>query len=210
MQRDGHPVPLTARQNEVLTYILTYRERTGVSPTLREIAEHFRFASPAGAQKHVLALQHKGYLTRRKGRHRGLLPVSFRAEDQPGTSVVPLLGLVAAGQPIESVPDSTPIRVPTDMLGPGPHYALKVRGDSMIDDGILDGDVVVVESRPQPREGEVVVALIDGEVTLKRFYRASHGRVRLQPANASMAPLVVPSSRVVVQGVVVGLLRRYA
>ncbi len=209
MHDDGPMVPLTVRQREVLSFILTYRSDRGVSPTLREIAEHFGFASPAGAQKHVVALEEKGYLIRPKGRHRGLFPAQNLTGRRKREAAVPLLGLVAAGQPIESLPDATPIQVPTDLAGQGEHFALKVRGDSMIDDGILDGDVVVVRASSGAREGEVVVALIDGEVTLKRFYRGPGDSIRLQPANAAMAPLIVPASHVVIQGVVVGLLRRY-
>ncbi|NOZ79023.1 MAG: transcriptional repressor LexA [Acidobacteria bacterium] len=209
MRGGNRSVPLTNRQRDVLTFICGYRESHGVSPTLKEISAHFGFASPAGAQKHVLALEEKGVLTRNKGRHRGLIPRPRAVHDPSRSSTVPLLGLVAAGQPIESLPDVVEIPIPEDMTGPGEHFALRVRGDSMIDDGILDGDIVVVQARPEAHEGEVVVALIDGEVTLKRFYRASGDLVRLQPANAAMQPLMVPSSDVAIQGVVVGLLRRY-
>ena len=209
MQIGGARAPLTARQRDVLAFIVQHRERYGVSPTLKEIAAHFGFASPAGAQKHVLALEEKGALTRHKGRHRGLIPRSRTTQERSPTATVPLLGLVAAGQPIESLPDVVEIPIPEDMVGAGRHFALRVRGDSMIDDGILDGDIVVVKALPEAHEGEVVVALIDGEVTLKRFYRVSAGLVRLQPANAAMQPLIIPSSHVAIQGVVVGLLRRY-
>lgn len=200
--------PLTERQRQVLEYVRRRIEDRGVAPTLREIAEHFRFASTASAQKHVNELQKKGWLKRKKHQRRGLVPV----EDLPpqGTSVeLPLLGLVAAGQPIESLDVPATVSVPKTLVQAGEHYVLQVRGDSMTGDGILDGDLVVVQARNEARPGEMVVALVDGEVTLKRFYFEDGGMVRLQPANASMAPLRLAADRVAVQGIVVGLMRRY-
>lgn len=204
------PLPLTRRQREVLDFIVGYLRLRRIAPTLQEIADHFGFSSTASAQKHVLALQAKGHLQREKHRRRGLVPTGNEGGLSPLGHTVPLLGVVAAGQPIESLADREEITVPNELLGPGEHFVLRVRGDSMIDEGILDGDLVLVRARAEAAEGEVVVALIDGEVTLKRFFRDSERVVRLQPANAAMAPLRFPAERVAIQGIVTGLLRRYA
>lgn len=204
-----HGVPLTERQRQVLDFILRSLGERGVAPTLREIADHFGFASTATAQKHVDHLQKKGWLVRQRYSHRGLVPVDELPAGRD-LAEVPLLGIVAAGQPIESVDLPTRVTVPRDLLHAGEHYVLRVRGDSMVEDGILDGDLVVVQARTRARPGEMVIALVDGEVTLKRFFPEEGGGVRLQPANAAMEPIRVPAHRVAVQGIVVGLMRRYA
>ena len=123
---------------------------------------------------------------------------------------LPLLGRVAAGSPIEAITSTETIFVPEDMVGRRETYVLQVKGDSMIDEQIRDGDYVIVENRRPTRDGEMVIALLDGEnVTLKKLYREGNGRVRLQPANAALKPLFVDQDRVTVQGVVIGVLRRY-
>jgi repressor LexA len=199
---------LTVKQRDVLDFIRRRIADQGVAPTLQEIADAFGFSSTASAQKHVGLLERKGFLRREKHQKRGL--VLADGEPVPSTgSVLPLLGVVAAGSPIESIPDDERITVPPDMAGPGASYALRVRGDSMVDEGIHDGDIVIVRSTDSAAEADMVVALVGGEVTLKRLYRERAGRVRLQPSNAALAPLVVPADQVRVQGVVVGLLRRY-
>jgi repressor LexA len=197
---------LTQRQRDVLGYIRQTVSQRGVAPTLREISETFGFSSTASAQKHVALLEKKGYLRREKHQKRGLV---LAAEDDQAGSVLPLLGVVAAGSPIESIADPESIHVPPDMVGSGDHFVLKVRGDSMIEDGIHDGDMVVVDRRHQAAEGAMVVALVAGEVTLKRLFRHGADRLRLQPANAALKPILVAADEVQVQGVVVGLLRRY-
>ncbi len=200
--------PLTPRQREVLDFIQRHLAEHGVAPTLREIAEAFGFASTASAQKHVLELERKGWLLRHRHRTRGLVPVETPARG--GAAVeLPLLGLVAAGEPIESLDSPHRVTVPRELVGPGSHYVLRVRGDSMVEDGVFDGDLVVVQARREAATGEMVVALVDGEVTLKRFHPEGDGTVRLQPANPAMAPLRYPAARVEVQGIVVGLMRRY-
>jgi len=204
-----HALPLTERQRQVLDFIRWSLKERGVAPTLREIAEHFGFSSTASAQKHVNELQKKGWLFRSKHRRRGLVPL----ESDPGggeMAELPLLGFVAAGQPIESLDVPARVAVPRTLLHGGEHYVLRVRGDSMVEDGILDGDLVVVQARQEARPGEMVIALVDGEVTLKRFFLEDRRTVRLQPANAAMAPIRFPAQRVQVQGIVVGLMRRYA
>ena len=201
---------LTERQLEILRLVERTLADRGVAPTLREIAKAFSFASTASAQKHVRALERKGFLRREKHQKRGL---SLGGEAAPVTGspsvVVPLLGVVAAGSPIEAISDPESFAVPPSFLRGGEHFALRVRGDSMIEDGIHDGDVVLVQRRGAARDGEMVVALVAGEVTLKRLFRHGPGAVRLQPANAGLRPLILPEGEVRVQGIVVGLHRRY-
>jgi repressor LexA len=201
---------LTERQLEILRFVERTIDERGVAPTLREIALAFGFSSTASAQKHVNGLERKGYLRRSKHQKRGL---TLTEEGRPRTTEpvtsVPLLGVVAAGSPIEAVADREAVALPAALTGDGEHYALRVRGDSMVGDGIHDGDLVVVRRRTLARNGEMVIALVGGEVTLKRLYREGHGRIRLQPASAELRPLVVAGEDVQVQGVVVALLRRY-
>jgi repressor LexA len=199
---------LTEKQRDVLHFIRHRIASSGVAPTLQEIADAFGFSSTASAQKHVGLLERKGYLRREKHQKRGLV---LPAVGRPGVAAgsLPLLGVVAAGSPIESIPDEGSIAVPADMLGEDPGYALRVRGDSMVEEGIQDGDIVIVRRAGTAADADMVVALVGGEVTLKRVYREGGGRLRLQPSNALLPPLVVPADEVQVQGVVVGLLRRY-
>jgi len=200
---------LTERQRDVLEFIEKKLESSGVAPTLREISEAFGFASTASAQKHIALLEHKGFLRREKHQKRGLVLAHRSAADTVPQIELPLLGLVAAGEPIESIPDPEPVSVPPDFMRKGDHYVLKVRGDSMIEDGIHDGDLVVVQRTEIAADGDVVVAMVDGEVTLKRLFRQAPEHIRLQPANSAMAPIVVAAEAVTIQGIVVGLLRRY-
>jgi repressor LexA len=200
---------LTERQRDVLDFIEKRLESSGVAPTLREISEAFGFASTASAQKHIALLERKGFLRREKHQKRGLVLVHQPANDERGGIELPLLGLVAAGSPIESIPDPEPVSVPQDFVGSGSNFVLKVRGESMIDDGIHDGDLVIVQSTAKAVDGDMVVAMVDGEVTLKRLYRQAPGTIRLQPANSEMEPLFVAAADLTVQGIVVGLLRRY-
>lgn len=200
---------LTERQRDVLGFIERELERNGVAPTLREISEKFGFASTASAQKHIALLERKGFLRREKHQKRGLVLARRPTTDALAEVELPLLGLVAAGSPIESIPDPEPVSVPPDFVGTGDHFVLKVRGESMIDDGIHDGDLVVVQRTTEAKDGEMVVALVDGEVTLKKLYRQAPNTVRLQPANVDMKPIFVPAETVTIQGIVVGLLRRY-
>jgi repressor LexA len=200
---------LTERQREVLDFIRRHIERRGVAPTLQEIADDFDFASTAGAQKHVQLLEAKGYLRRVKHQKRGLLLTEDDAPEDDSAAQLPLLGVVAAGSPIDAIPGDERISFPPDLLGGGDHFALRVRGDSMVDDGIHDGDVVVVRAAESAADGETVVALVEGEVTLKRFFRAGPEQIRLQPSNQHMDPLLVDAAKVRLQGVVVALLRQY-
>ena len=180
----------------------------GYSPSLEEIGEHFGLSSVATVHKHVQHLVEKGHLRKAWNRSRSIEPVD---EDARGTVNVPLLGLVAAGAPIEAIEVSERIALPADMVRRrSDTFVLRVRGDSMIDEQIRDGDYVVVERRTEARNGETVVALVGGsDATLKRFFRRG-AKVVLEPANQALRPLEVPASQVEIQGVVRGLLRRYA
>jgi repressor LexA len=197
---------LTRRQAEILAFITEYTRTHGYAPTLQEIGHRFRLSSVATVHKHVSHLVEKGYLRRGRNRRRDLEVVD---QTPPGICSIPLLGRVAAGRPIESFTDREEIALPEEWLGRGETFALRVRGDSMIDEQIRDGDVVVVEQRETAENGETVIALVDGEnVTVKRFLREGD-RVRLEPANPAVEPLVLPVDRVRVQGVVIGVLRRF-
>jgi len=195
---------LTKRQKEILDFIRTYRTDHGISPTQREIRERFELSSFGTVQKHLKRLEEKGALSRDWNRSRGISP----REEPPASRGIPLLGLVAAGRPIEPFPQEESIEVPATLLGKGDHFVLRVRGESMVDDGILDGDYVVVARRDRAETGQTVVALVRGEATLKRYYPEG-SRVRLQPANATMKPLLVEGRDLTIQGVVTGLIRDY-
>ncbi len=196
---------LTRRQAEILAFIEEYTRAHGYAPTLHEIAGHFSLSSVATVHKHVSYLVAQGRLRRGKNARRGI-----ELTPRPGQAprAVPLLGAVAAGRPIEPLTAAEELVLPETWLGKGRTYALRVRGDSMIEEQIRDGDLVVVEEREEARAGETVIALIDGEaVTVKRFKRDG-ARVVLEPANRALSPLVLPEERVRIQGVVIGVLRR--
>ena len=196
---------LTKRQKEILDFIRSYRAEHGISPTQREIRENFQLSSFGTVQKHLKRLEEKGALARQWNRSRGIAP----KDEAPVGRGVPLLGQVAAGRPIEPFPQEESIEVPASLLGKGEHFVLRVRGESMVDDGILDGDFVVVARREKAESGQTVIALVRGETTLKRYYNEGH-RIRLQPANAAMKPLTFDARDVTIQGVVTGLIRDYA
>lgn len=210
---DTHPrgTYLTERQKTILEFIAGYQQRHGISPTHREIRDEFGYSSFGTVYKHLKLLQQKGYLHRDWNQKRGLellraVPGVARAEAE-----VPFLGEIAAGQPIEALPGPEEMAVPGHLFGGDAidHYVLRVSGESMIEEGIHDGDLVVVLRREEAVAGEMVVALIDGDAaTLKRFYPEGD-QVRLQPANPNMRAIVVPASAVKVQGVVVGLMRKF-
>ncbi len=201
---------LTERQKAILDFILEFRSRNGIAPTHREICEHFGFSSYGTAYKHLKLLAEKGYLRRDRHQRRGLELLPSAGVDEGRTADLPFLGRIAAGRPIEAVSGRESIGVPRLLFGDRvqDHYVLRVAGDSMIDEGIHDGDWVVVERRDRARAGEMVVALLGDEVTLKRFYPEGD-EVRLQPSNPAMSPLRVAATDVRVQGIVVGLMRRY-
>jgi repressor LexA len=205
---------LTQRQRQVLEYVGEYQRQRGFPPAVRDIARHFHLVSAAGVHKHIKALVRKGFLAKEDyisrslrvigGEPRNTRPMAPFAE-------LPLLGYVAAGQPIEALQqEHETVTVPAELLTvPRGNYVLRVKGNSMIDDCICDGDYVVMEPRETARDGEMVVALVNGqEATLKRFYREGD-YIRLQPANPSMQPILIRNPELRVQGVVVGIWRHY-
>lgn len=197
---------LTRRQREILDYVRQFIRENGYSPSLEEIGRHFGLSSVATVHKHVQHLVQKGHLRKAWNRSRSVEPV----EEEPSGAEIPLLGTVAAGDPIAAIEVPETIAVPDGLARRGrPLFALRVKGNSMIDEQIRDGDTVIVESRQEARDGETVVALLRGEeATLKKLYR--DGRtVRLEPANPELAPIVVPAEEVEVRGVVTGLVRAY-
>ena len=198
--------PLTKRQREIFDYLTDFIQQHGYTPSLEEIGKRFGLSSLATVHKHLTNLQEKGFIRRAWNRSRSVEVVPAKT----GRAIeLPLLGFVAAGQPIEAVVGSESIAVPEDLVGKRETYVLRVRGDSMIDEQIRDGDFVIVEDRKTAENGEMVIALLEGsDVTLKKFYR-ENGHVRLQPANPTMAPIVVSADRVQVRGVVVGVMRKY-
>ena len=198
---------LTKKQKMILDYITRFLDEKGYSPSLMEIGQHFGLRSVATVHKHVDNLRKKGLVRKTWNANRSLelTPAAIGSR----IARMPLAGRVAAGRPIEAVEQREVIAVPEDMVGRGESFVLQVSGDSMIDEHIRDGDYVVVEKRSRVRDGEVVVALLEGsDATLKIFHREGD-TVRLQPANVDVAPIVVPAEKVRIQGVVVGLLRRY-
>jgi len=199
---------LTRRQKEILDFLNGFIEAKGYAPTIEEIAEHFSLRSLATVHKHLTNLQEKGLIRRAWNRSRALELVPSEIKVQ--AVELPLLGRVAAGTPIEAIESSETIFVPEDMIGRGETYVLQVKGDSMIDEQIRDGDFVIVENRRTAKDGEMVIALLDGDsTTLKKMYREGGGKVRLQPANARLKPLFVDQDRLRIQGVVIGVLRKY-
>jgi repressor LexA len=199
---------LTRRQKEILDFVGRHLEKRGYAPTIEEIGEHFGLSSLATVHKHLTNLQDKGFIKRAANRSRALELVpsgmAVRAIE------LPLLGRVAAGSPIEAITGTETVFVPEDMIGRHDTYVLQVKGDSMIDEQIRDGDYVIVEDRTNVRDGEMVIALVGGDsATLKKIYREGAGRVRLQPANRRMKPIYVDQDDLRVQGVVIGVLRKY-
>lgn len=198
---------LTRRQREIYDFISDFVAENGYSPSLEEIGEAFGLSSVATVHKHVHHLVEKGFLKKAWNRSRSVEPVEGAGT---GLSLLPLVGVVAAGAPIEAIEDHETLEVPRTMVPRrGKSFVLRVRGESMIDEQIRDGDYVVVESRSEARNGETVVALIGGQdATLKKFYRKG-SRVRLEPANARMKPIEVSAREVEIRGVVRALLRHY-
>lgn len=200
---------LTKRQKEILDFLRDFLNERGYSPSFEEIADRFGYSSLATVHEHLENLRQKGYI--RKGYNESR-SVELVPEERDDLAVsLPLLGKVAAGAPIEAVRNEEPVDVPASMLRRGgENYVLRVEGDSMIDEHIREGDLIVVNSRRTANNGEMVVALVDGEsATVKKYYREPAGTIRLQPANAAMSPMYYPEQSVRVQGIVVGLIRSY-
>jgi repressor LexA len=198
---------LTKRQKQIIDYVNGYIGEQGYAPTLQEIGDFFGLSSLATVHKHLKNLERKGYIRRQWNHSRALEVITGGGAASAHT--LSLLGTVAAGVPIEAVENPETIAVPEEFIRRQPTFCLRVRGDSMVDEGIRDGDYIIVEGRETANEGETVVALIDGQATVKKFFRAGDGRIRLEPANATMGPIFVPQEDLTVRGVVVGLMRRY-
>ncbi len=202
-------MPLTRRQREILDYLTRHIDEHGYAPSFEEIAEAMGFGSLATVHEHLSNLERKGVIRRSFNEARAIEVLS--RERPAGVAALPLLGTVAAGEPIEAIAVHETLALPEDMLpAAGQSFALRVRGDSMIDEQIRDGDLIVVHGRQSARNGETVVALVGGtHATVKKFYREKDGRVRLQPANPALEPIYVPAADVTIQGVVVGVIRKY-
>jgi repressor LexA len=199
---------VTRRQRQILDFITSFRAANGYAPSLEEIGRAFGLSSPATVHKHLTNLEAKGLVRRDAHRSRAL---EVLEEGTPGLGAVelPLAGLIAAGEPLQAVEVPETIAVPPELVGRGRTFVLRVRGESMVEEHILDGDYIIVEERSEARDGEVVVALVDGEeATLKKlFHEIDH--IRLQPANPAVAPIRVQAEDLRIQGVVIGVLRKY-
>ncbi len=202
-------MPLTKRQKEILDHLDAFIEEHGYAPSFEEIAEAFGYTSLATVHEHLSNLERKGYIRKSYNESRSIEVV--KEESGVQAFELPLLGAVAAGLPIEAVEDTETLAVPPDMVRSGRRsYVLRVEGNSMIDEQIRDGDFIVVSSQPTALDGEMVVALVGGDsATVKKLYREPGNRIRLQPANEAMEPMVVNADDVVVQGVGVGVIRKY-
>lgn len=197
-------LPLTKRQTEILAFIRGFIGENDYAPSYREIAKSLSLSSVATVAEYICVLTQKGYLTKDSSCARSLQLTPCWDER---VFEVPLMGTIAAGRPIEAIRTNETIEIPRDMMGPNV-FALKVSGDSMIDDGIMDGDFVIIEKTNNPRNGDIVVALIENDnVTLKRFFREKT-RIRLQPANRNYKPIY--SKKALVQGRLRGVIRKYA
>src|SRR5215207_8972957 len=200
---------LTRKQKQMWDYLQEYIMANGYAPTLEEIGAHFGLSSLATVHKHLTNLEHKGVIARKWNLSRAI----ELTPPQPVSQAIalPLLGRVAAGVPIEAIEVAKEaLSVPAEFVRrPHQTFALQVKGRSMIDEGILDGDFIVVEQQPTAESGETVVAVVNGEATVKKFHRERGGRIRLQPANSEMKPLYVREKDLEVRGVVVAVLRKY-
>ena len=201
-------MPITARQKRVLDYIRHYFDVHREAPTIAEIGKEFGLSSSASAHHVVSTLEREGLIRRIPNVSRGIELVESGAGEQ--NYEIPLLGVVAAGAPIEAVLNYETVCIPRDMLRQGRMFALRVRGDSMIDEQIRENDLLILHSQQTAENGQTVVALVDGsDATVKRFYGGRH-QVRLEPANPHYKPIVIrPPERVQIQGVVVGVIRKY-
>jgi repressor LexA len=205
---------LTKRQKEVLDLLVNFLNRHGYSPSFEEIAKSLKLHSLATVHKHITTLEKKGYIRRGYNQSRSIevqqLPKQVKEQVADRQTIeLPMMGRIAAGRPLEAVEDLETFSLGEFARG-GNSFVLQVKGSSMKEDHILDGDFVVVEQTQVANPGEIVVALIGGtDATLKRFYREPGGKIRLQPANSEMQPIVVPASDVKIQGRVIGILRKY-
>lgn len=199
---------LTKRQRQILDFITDFTGANGYAPSFREIGEHFNLSSPATIHAHIQSLKQKGMLKTSFNQARSIEIIPAMV-NWTASLELPLVGLITAGEPIEAIEEKEVIAVPSDFVTDSANsYVLRVKGESMIDDGILDGDYVIIERNPSPRDGDIVVALLNNAyATLKKFYREQK-RIRLQPANSAMKPIYAADP--LIQGVVKGVIRKFA
>jgi repressor LexA len=202
-------MPLTKRQKQILDHIREFIDDRGYAPSFEEIAEHFGYSSLATVHEHLSNLERKGYIRKAYNESRSIELVET-GTTSPGVALR-LLGTVAAGLPIEAVQDDETLDVPPDMVRRGrENYVLRVQGNSMIDEQIRDGDYIVVAAQDTAEDGQMVVALVHGDsATVKKLYREPDNQIRLQPANPTMDPILESADDVKIQGVVVGVIRKY-
>ncbi len=206
------PITLYKRQKQILDYISQYIQMNGTSPTLQEIAAAMELSSLATVHEHLQALEKKGVIRRFDGAVRGIELLDPSINASPTSIELPLIGYIAAGEPIEAIEnDLETVTVSSDLVSKVNRcYVLMVRGDSMIKEGIFDGDYVVIQKQETANNGDIVVALIDKQfATLKSFFKESNGKIRLQPANDEMEPMIYDAREVTVQGKVTGIIRKY-
>jgi repressor LexA len=208
-KRNG-TMPVTAKQRRVYEFISGYIQSNEEPPTIAEIGKHFQISSSASVHGILSALEREGLIKRTPNISRGIQLVKQPMNGDEDRDEIPLLGMVAAGQPIEAILSHDTIVVPPDMHGRGRTFALRVRGDSMIEENIQDGDIIIVASQKTADNGQMVVALIDGNyATVKKFYREPEF-IRLEPANPQFKPIFIKTpERIQIQGIVTGLIRRY-
>ena len=199
---------LTTKQRAVLQFLKDYRREHSMPPSYEEIRQEFGFASLNSARKHLLQLHRKGFIRSPWKNQKRALEI-LEQEEKPVAAKLRLLGTVVAGNPLDSDEAEEEVEIPESLLRRGEHFGLRVRGDSMVDDGIQDGDLLVVQRRDTADIGQTVVALVEGEATVKRFYRQGK-KVELRPANEAFEPIVTDPTAVQIRGVVVGLMRSFA
>lgn len=207
------PITLYKKQRQILDFISQYIQKSGFSPTLQEIADAMNLSSLATVFEHLQALEKKGVIKRFEGSVRGIEVIDQGFNASLSGIELPLIGYIAAGEPIDAIENPIEsVMVASDMVSKSKRcYVLQVRGDSMIQDGIFDGDYVVLQSQEIANDGDIVVALIDETfATLKKFYHEKDGRIRLQPANDKMDPIYVLPQQLKIQGKVTGVIRRFS
>lgn len=197
--------PLTEKQQAILDFIRKFIAERGMAPSYEEIRKAFRFRSYNSVQKYLKRLEENGCIRSPWGNRKRAIEL---VDPGPMQMSVPLLGRVAAGRPIEAIAQHETVEVPDALLRGDDHFALKVVGDSMVDDGIREGDIVIVKRQRDARNGQTVIALIGDDATIKRYHRRG-ARIELHPANARMRPIVVGEDEIQIQGVVIGLIRRF-
>jgi repressor LexA len=207
------PVTLYKKQKQILDYISQYIQMNNTSPTLQEIADAMELSSLATVHEHLQALVKKGVIRRYEGAVRGIEIIDEKINASLNGIELPLVGYIAAGEPIEAIENPLEtIAVSPDMVTKVKRcYVLQVKGDSMIEEGIFDCDYVVIQQQETAQNGDIVVALLDnGFATLKTFYRENNGKIRLQPANKNMDPIIVDSDTLTIQGKVTGVIRKFS